>query len=165
VCRSFSKNLAFEIDLSANLGFPLLSAHIYYLSLIHVPSLVRSWWADCKRRQLTIAIDSYTEKHFSPVIIKQQLDNLQREDVRSQLQDDKFSIRISRATNEVTAVVNIDESVTELSLRMPGSFPLKLVEVERAERMGAAMVTDLVWGKLPVETLVNSQVLLTVRMG
>ncbi|CAG8836660.1 7082_t:CDS:2, partial [Racocetra persica] len=72
---------AFELQYSAVLGFPLLCAHLYYRSLRHIPSVVRTWWSDLsKKRQLSISVDSYTEKYFSPIIIQDQLDMLQSED-------------------------------------------------------------------------------------
>ncbi|CAG8707712.1 28909_t:CDS:10, partial [Gigaspora margarita] len=150
---------AFELQYSAALGFPLLCAHLYYRSLRHIPSIVRTWWSECKKRQLSIGVDSYTEKYFSPIIIQGQLDMLQSEDVKSQLEDEKFTIRIARSSNEVIAAFNVDEYVMELSIRMPNNFPLRQAEFGTLERMGTTEVTDLKWAKLPVQTVVNSQVL------
>ncbi|RIB03619.1 hypothetical protein C2G38_2049118 [Gigaspora rosea] len=151
---------AFELQYSAALGFPLLCAHLYYRSLRHIPSIVRTWWSECKKRQLSIGVDSYTEKYFSPIIIQGQLDMLQSEDVKSQLEDEKFTIRIARSSNEVIAAFNVDEYIMELSIRMPNNFPLRQAEFGTLERMGTTEVTDLKWAKLPVQTVVNSQVLM-----
>ncbi|RIA93731.1 hypothetical protein C1645_803902 [Glomus cerebriforme] len=147
----------FEIQYSFDFGFPLLCAHLYYRSLKHMPSIIRIWWSECKKRQLSIAIDSYTEKYFSPIIIQNQLEMLQSKDVRSQLEDDKFSIRIARSTNEVIASFIVDEYIMELSVKMPINFPLRQAEFGTLERMGTTEVTDLKWAKLPVQTVVNSQ--------
>ncbi|CAI2178767.1 13194_t:CDS:10 [Funneliformis geosporum] len=147
----------FEVQHSFDLGIPLLCAHLYYRSLKHIPSIVRIWWSECKKRQLSIAVDSYTEKYFSPVIIQNQLEMLQSEDVKSQLEDDKFSIRIARSSNEVIASFMVDEYVMELSIRMPNNFPLRQAEFSTLERMGTREVADLKWAKLPVQTVVNSQ--------
>ncbi|CAG8539422.1 9319_t:CDS:10 [Acaulospora morrowiae] len=147
----------FEIFLSFEIGFPLLCAHLYYKALGNVPSLVRSWCSECKKRQLSISVDSYTEKYFSPVIIQQQLDMLQSENVKSQLEDEKFTIRVARSSNEVIASYNVDEYVMEISVRMPNNFPLCQAEFGTLERMGTTNVTDLKWAKLPVQTVVNSQ--------
>ncbi|CAG8455060.1 7132_t:CDS:10 [Cetraspora pellucida] len=148
---------AFELQFSAVFGFPLLCAHLYYRSLRQIPSIVRTWWSDCKKRQLSISVDSYTEKYFSPIIIQGQLDMLQSEDVKSQLEDEKFTIRIARSSNEVIAAFNVDEYIMELSVRMPNNFPLRQAEFSTLERMGTTEVKDLKWAKLPVQTIVNSQ--------
>ena len=102
---------------------------------------------------------SYTEKYFSPIIIQNQLEMLQSKDVKSQLEDEKFSIRVARSSNEVIASFIVDEYVMELSVKMPGNFPLLQAEFGTLERMGTTEVTDLKWAKLPVQTVVNSQVL------
>ncbi|RGB43798.1 hypothetical protein C1646_749399 [Rhizophagus diaphanus] len=147
----------FEIQHSFDLGFPLLCAHLYYRSLKHIPSIVRIWWSECKKRQLTIAIDSYTEKYFSPIIIQDQLEMLQSKDVRSQLEDEKFMIRIARSSNEVIASYIVDEYIMELSIKMPVNFPLRQAEFNTLERIGTSEVADLKWAKLPVQTVVNSR--------
>ncbi|GBB95243.1 hypothetical protein RclHR1_00250041 [Rhizophagus clarus] len=147
----------FEIQHSFELGFSLLCAHLYYRSLKHISSIVSIWWSECKKRQLTIAIDSYTEKYFSPIIIQNQLEMLQSKDVKSQLEDEKFSIRVARSSNEVIASYIVDEYVMEISIKMPVNFPLRQAEFNTLERIGTSEVADLRWAKLPVQTVVNSR--------
>ncbi len=84
---------------------------------------------------------------------------LQSEDVKSQLEDDKFSIRVARGSNEVIASFMVDEYVMELSIRMSNNFPLRQAEFGTLERIGTTEVADLKWAKLPVQTVVNSQVI------
>ncbi|CAG8545830.1 207_t:CDS:10 [Ambispora leptoticha] len=149
---------AFEIELGPEIGFPVLSAHLYYRALRHFPSAIRGWWAECKKRHLYVAVDNYTEKYFSPVIIQQQIDQIQREDVKAQLQeDDKMLIRIARATNEVIAEFRIDEYAMELSLRMPNSFPLRQIEAHTVEHLGKTEVKDLKKAQLPIQAVINTQ--------
>ncbi|CAG8538344.1 3601_t:CDS:10 [Diversispora eburnea] len=147
----------FEIQLSTQIGFPLLCANLYYKALENIPLVVRSWWSECKKRQISVNVESYTEKYFSPIIIQDQLDMIQSEDVKSRLEDEKFSIRVARSSNEIIASYNIDEYIMELSIRMPNNFPLRQAEFGTLERMGTTNVTDLKWAKLPVQTVVNSQ--------
>ncbi|CAG8526817.1 12559_t:CDS:10, partial [Ambispora gerdemannii] len=149
---------AFEIELGPEVGFPVFGAHLYYRALRHFPSAIRGWWVECKKRHLYVAVDNYTEKYFSPIIIQQQLDQIQREDVKAQLQeDDKLLIRIARGTNEVIAEFRIDEYVMALSLRMPNSFPLRQIEAHTVEHVGKTEVKDLKKAQLPVQAVINTQ--------
>lgn len=102
---------------------------------------------------------SYTEKYYSPIIIQDQLEMLQSKDVRSQLEDEKFMIRIARSSNEVIASYIVDEYIMELSIKMPVNFPLRQAEFNTLERIGTSEVADLKWAKLPVQTVVNSRVI------
>src|SRR5947207_571878 len=43
-----------------------LFVHIYFLSLKYTPSIVKSWWIDCKSRRIVQSMESWTEKYFSP---------------------------------------------------------------------------------------------------
>ncbi|CAJ0834646.1 6412_t:CDS:10, partial [Entrophospora sp. SA101] len=137
----------FDRGVCSEVGFPLLCANLYY----------RNWHAECKKRQLSIAINNYTEKHFSSSIIQQQFDTLLNDNVRYELEDDKFSIRVARSSNEVISTFNMDEYIMELSIRLPTNYPLSLAEFNTIERIGTTEVTDLKWAKLPIQTIVNSQ--------
>ncbi|KAG9300709.1 hypothetical protein G9A89_023507 [Geosiphon pyriformis] len=148
---------AFELEYAADPGFPVLAAHLYYRALKHIPSVVRGWWGQCKKRQLHLAVDAYTEKYFSSVIAQQQIEYIQRDDVKSQLQDENMSIRIARNSNEVIAIYRLDEYVMELNLRMPNNFPLRPIEVHTVERVIMTEIKDLKWAQLPVQAAVNSQ--------
>ncbi|CAJ0857040.1 11249_t:CDS:2, partial [Entrophospora sp. SA101] len=134
----------FDRGVCSEVGFPLLCANLYYRSLIHFPSL-------------KLACRIYTEKHFSSSIIQQQFDTLLNDNVRYELEDDKFSIRVARSSNEVISTFNMDEYIMELSIRLPTNYPLSLAEFNTIERIGTTEVTDLKWAKLPIQTIVNSQ--------
>jgi hypothetical protein len=42
-----------------------LLTHIYYLCLLHVPSLTKSWYIDCKSRPIVVTLEPWTEKFVS----------------------------------------------------------------------------------------------------
>ena len=42
-----------------------LLAHLYYLSLKHLPSLSKAWWRDAASRQTALDVESWTEKYVS----------------------------------------------------------------------------------------------------
>ncbi|KAG0215792.1 hypothetical protein BGX28_008102 [Mortierella sp. GBA30] len=148
-------------DLSSpEIGFPLLAGHLYYTCLANVPSLVRIWWTECKLRQLSIAIETLTERYFSPLLIVRELNSLvkaQRAPAQgsqaaaaaalSGVSDDlnELQIKTSKATSEVTASFQIDEATMAIVIRLPPNFPLRQVEVEGLQRVGVKEARWRAW--------------------
>ncbi|KAF9958836.1 hypothetical protein BGZ72_010818 [Mortierella alpina] len=148
-------------DLSSpEIGFPLLAGHLYYTCLANVPSLVRIWWTECKLRQLSIAVESLTEKYFSPLLIVRELNSLTKAQqapaqggqaaaaaALSGVSDDlnQLQIKTSKATSEVSASFQIDEATMEIVIRLPTNFPLRQVEVEGLQRVGVKEARWRAW--------------------
>ncbi|KAG0212201.1 hypothetical protein BGX33_003786 [Mortierella sp. NVP41] len=148
-------------DLSSpEIGFPLLAGHLYYTCLANVPSLVRIWWTECKLRQLSIAVESLTERYFSPLLITRELNSLVKAQqapeqggnaaaaaALSGVTDDlnELQIKTSKATSEVTASFQIDEATMEIVIRLPTNFPLRQVEVEGLQRVGVKEARWRAW--------------------
>ncbi|KAF9349655.1 hypothetical protein BGX26_012073 [Mortierella sp. AD094] len=145
---------------SPEIGFPLLAGHLYYTCLANVPSLVRIWWTECKLRQLSIAVESLTEKYFSPLLITRELTSLAKAQqapaaggqaaaaaALSGVSDDlnELQIKTSKATSEVTASFQIDEATMEIVIRLPTNFPLRQVEVEGLQRVGVKEARWRAW--------------------
>ncbi|KAF8965509.1 hypothetical protein BGZ46_000588 [Entomortierella lignicola] len=145
---------------SPEMGFPLLAGHLYYTCLANVPSLVRIWWTECKLRQLSIAVESLTEKCFSPLLIARELTSLAKAQqapaaggqaaaaaALSGISDDlnELQIKTSKATSEVTASFQIDEATMEIVIRLPSNFPLRQVEVEGLQRVGVKEARWRAW--------------------
>ncbi|KAI8995888.1 hypothetical protein BC832DRAFT_595820 [Gaertneriomyces semiglobifer] len=121
----------FEITLP--LSFSLLASHLYWRALRHLPSLVRIWWSECKNRQLTIAVESYTEKFFSPILIQGEVSAIQNMD-KSTFKD--LTVKASKSGNEVSAAYTIEDATLELVIRLPSTFPLTQVTVESGSSGG-----------------------------
>ena len=148
-------------DLSSpEIGFPLLAGHLYYTCLGNVPSLVRIWWTECKLRQLSIAVESLTERHFSPLLIARELTSLVKAQqapaqggqaaaaaALSGVTDDlnELQIKTSKATSEVMASFKIDDATMEIVIRLPPNFPLRQVEVEGLQRVGVKEARWRAW--------------------
>ncbi|KAI9139465.1 hypothetical protein BKA69DRAFT_1085574 [Paraphysoderma sedebokerense] len=124
-------------DVTSILSFNLFSAHIYHRALVHIPTLVRLFWTECRHRQLTLAVESYTQTHFSPLIISSELSALQDAD-RSSLPD--VNIRVARLSNvsEINAVYKIEDTSIEMTIKLPNNYPLRQVEVEGGKRAGVS---------------------------
>jgi E3 ubiquitin-protein ligase listerin len=138
----------------------VLAAHIYYRALRAIPSLIRTWWTDCKDRQLSNAFAAYTAAYFSPILITAELSNVRDPTEgggRDKLEDESVTIKIAQATSEVSLAYTVDDQQLEMSVRMPTEYPLKLVEVRDVRRVG---VTEDKWrGWLfAVQQIISTQV-------
>ncbi|CEP18758.1 hypothetical protein [Parasitella parasitica] len=132
-------------DLTSEMSFLVLASHLYYRALTHIPSLVRLWWIDCKHRQLTIAVEAYTEKYFSQQLINSEMDLVNRPDIKTQLEendDNEFTVKTLRAAGEVTATYRVDEQNMQIAIKMPSNFPLRQIDVEGIQKVG---VNDKQW--------------------
>ncbi|KAL7316263.1 hypothetical protein PS15m_005384 [Mucor circinelloides] len=132
-------------DSNSEMSFLVLASHLYYRALTHIPSLVRLWWIDCKHRQLTIAVETYTEKYFSQQLISNEMDLVNRPDVKTQLEendDNEFTVKTLKAAGEVTATYRVDEQNMQIAIKMPSNFPLRQIDVEGVQKVG---VNDKQW--------------------
>ncbi|KAG2223860.1 hypothetical protein INT45_012733, partial [Circinella minor] len=131
-------------DSAHEISYQVFAAHLYYRALKHIPSLIRQWWVDCKNRQLTIGVESYTEKNFSAMLINSELDLLARDDIKSLLQDNDndFTVKALRAASEVSATYRVDEQNMQIAIKLPSNFPLRQIDVEGVQKVG---VSDKQW--------------------
>ncbi|KAH9035965.1 hypothetical protein EDB84DRAFT_1659282 [Lactarius hengduanensis] len=138
------------------LSIRLLAAHVYYRALLTIPSLVRSWLLDCKDKNLSTSVTTYTATHFSPVIIDTELAHLKSPEGLEELNSENLTVKVASAVNEVTAAYNVDEHQLELTLKIPSDWPLQRVTVKDSKRIG---VTENRWRGwlLGVQQIVWSQ--------
>ncbi|KAF9556293.1 hypothetical protein CPC08DRAFT_820566 [Agrocybe pediades] len=115
---------------------PVLTAHVFYRALLTIPSLIHSWVLDCKDRQLTNTVTNYTSTHFSPVLIRAELEHVRAHSTKDGLADDNLSIKVAPAVNEVVAAYSVDEHQLEIRLKVPGDWPLHKIEVRDVKRVG-----------------------------
>ncbi|KAJ3176421.1 listerin E3 ubiquitin protein ligase 1 [Geranomyces variabilis] len=123
-------------DVENDVAFSLLAAHIYWRCLRTLPSLVRIWWSECKNRQLTIAVESYTERFFSPLLIRTEVDIVQKADLSAAAED--LAVKVSKSGNEVSAAYTVEDAVLEMVIRLPATFPLRQVDVDSGGSGAAA---------------------------
>ena len=146
------------------LSIRLLAAHVYYRALLTIPSLVRSWLDDCKDKNLSTTVTTYTATHFSPVIIDTELAHIRSPEGLEELSAENLTVKVASAVNEVTAAYNVDEHQLELTLKIPSDWPLQRVTVKDSKRIG---VTESRWRGwlLGVQQIVWSQVRVCVPCG
>ncbi|PIL27721.1 hypothetical protein GSI_10874 [Ganoderma sinense ZZ0214-1] len=126
------------------LSLRLLTAHLYYRALLIVPSLVRAWLSDCRDRQLHTTVIAYTSRHFSPAIIRTELERVKDPDAVQELggENENVTIKVASAVNEVTAAYAVDELKLELTIKLPVDWPLHTIDIRDSRLVG---VTEDRW--------------------
>jgi len=147
---------SFEIEPSPIRDTYWLLCHLYYLSLKHLPNLTKSWWMDCKSRQTVLSIETWTEKHVSPLIITDALDTVTRWAATqdSVSEEEQLIIKPNQRTKEITVGKEIDEQLLSLVIRLPPTYPLGQATLAGLNRVA---VDDKKWRSW----LLNSQGVIT----
>ena len=57
------RNYSVENDFSDMNDMQRLLTHVYYLCLVNIAPIVKSWWIDCASRQTVLAVELWTQKH------------------------------------------------------------------------------------------------------
>ena len=114
-----------------------LLIHLYYTILLRVPTPAKIWWRDTTNRQTNLAVQTWTEKYISPIIIATELSAI-KDWAPSQVtaDDNPLTVKVSHTTHEITASIPIDEQTTSISIRLPPSYPLSRAEVAGTHRVG-----------------------------
>jgi E3 ubiquitin-protein ligase listerin len=112
-----------------------LLTHLYYLSLLHCPSLCKQWWRDACPRALEKKVEPWTEKHISPLVIAAELATVS---AWSPNPDDStaLEVRVSSRAREVTASYPIDEQHMVIRIALPPAYPLNPAFVTTVARVG-----------------------------
>lgn len=116
-------------------NLPALSSHLYYRALVHLGSITRQWYADIKKRSVALTVQETTKKHFSPQLIKDEMERVEELLNKASL-DDNMSVRFNKQTHEVRATYLVDEQKMEISIAIPDDYPLTSITVEGAVRVG-----------------------------
>jgi E3 ubiquitin-protein ligase listerin len=91
---------------------------------------------ECKDRQLSAVVASYTSQQFSPKITDQQLANVKFPHILEELQNESLSIKTVPALHEIIITYLIDDQQMEIGLRFPSDYPLHGVEIKDLKRVG-----------------------------
>lgn len=135
----------------------LLAAHLYYRALLNIPSLVANWWTGCRDISLSRSTAMLTERYFSPILIAAELAHVRDPSAAEELSGENWRIRVSRATNEVSAEFSVDEQQLEIAVRLPTDYPLHPIEVKDVKCVGVEEARWRGW-LLAVRQIVSSQV-------
>jgi hypothetical protein len=121
-----------------------LASHVYYRTLVTIPSAMRAYYEGLKDRQLSLSMLAFTARNFSPVIIAHEFSALRAPQAMAELTDEGLSVRIAQGGGgtagagaaEAIASYTVDEQPMEIGIRLPAEFPLKAVDVRDLRRVG-----------------------------
>ena len=123
----------------------LLLVHLYYLTLKYIPGLFRNWYIDCRSKQTRIAVEAWTTKYFSPLIVDDVLEEVQAWADGQEpppADEQELVVRVSRPAREVTAGYEVDESQAAIVIKVPQSYPIDSITVAGLNRVA---VTERKW--------------------
>ena len=133
--------------------------HLYYLCLRRLPSIAKDWWRDSTSRQLSTAVESWTQKYISPLVIAQELAVIgEWAASQSTPTDQPMTVKVSPAAREITASIPIDEQAMTIAVRLPPAYPLARPEVESVHRVGVAEKKWRFW-------IINAQGVISFSAG
>lgn len=132
--------------------------HLYYLCLRRLPSITKDWWRDSTSRQLSIAVESWTQKYISPLVINQELSVISDWAPSQSAADQPMTVKVSPSAREITASIPIDEQTMTVAIRLPPAYPLARAEVESVHRVGVAEKKWRFW-------IVNAQGVINFSSG
>ena len=112
-----------------------LLTHLYYLTLLHTPSLTKSWFnaLTSKSRAIAVTLEPWTEKHISPPVITAALDSVTT--WAGTATDDTFAVRVAPRAREITASYILDEQTMSMRISLPPAFPLANAHIEGLNRV------------------------------
>lgn len=128
-----------------------LLVHLFYLSLKYVPGLFKTWFIDCRSRQTKNAVEPWTERWFSPILIRDVMEEVDTWS-KSQVADPdehEFVIKVNQKAREITAAYPIDDGDEEQSaallLQISANFPIGNVNVVGLNRVACNERTWQSW--------------------
>jgi len=117
-----------------------LLTHLYYLCLVHLPSLTKSWYISSAPRPVAVALEPWTEKHISPPVISAALSAVQTwsESLAESDPDSPFTVRIASRAHEIIASYLIDDQPLSMRIALPPSFPLTAARIDAPNRIAVS---------------------------
>jgi hypothetical protein len=115
-----------------------LLSHLFYLSLTHLPSLVKSYYLDIRSRQTSLAVESWTAKYISPIIIASSLQGVAEWNEKSAKEDpenEKWTIKVGMRSKEIHVSYVVDEQTMAIKIVLPDAYPLAAAQVVGVSRV------------------------------
>jgi hypothetical protein len=116
-----------------------LLSHLFYLALTHLPSLVKSYYLDIRSRQTSLAVESWTAKHISPLIIASNLQAVADWNEKGaggeDAEDEKWTIKVGMRSKEINVSYLVDEQTMAIKIVLPDAYPLAPAQVIGVSRV------------------------------
>ncbi|KAH7031413.1 uncharacterized protein B0I36DRAFT_323878 [Microdochium trichocladiopsis] len=137
--RSYDVQVAESEDEERNMQWLLI--HLFFCTLKYLPGLFKTWFKDCKSKQTTIAVEAWLVKYFSPLVIADALDAVEKwaADQEAPSNDEhELTVKVSRTTRDLYVGYPVDEVEASMTIRLPSNFPLDNVTASTIHRAAAS---------------------------
>ena len=127
-----------DVEPSPEKDVQWLLAHLYYLALTHLPSLVKSYYLNIRSRQTSQAIDSWTGKYISPLVIRSSLeavDEWSQKSVNEDPEYEKMAVKVGTRSREINVSYVVDEQTMAIKVVLPEAYPLASAQVVGVSRV------------------------------
>ncbi|KAK4545073.1 hypothetical protein LTR36_003624 [Oleoguttula mirabilis] len=127
-----------DVEPSPERDVQWLLTHLYYLALTHLPSLVKSYYLDIRSRQTSLAVESWTAKYLSPLIISTSLQAVAEWSEKSVKEDpeyEKMSVKVGTKSKEIYVSYVVDEQTMAIKVVLPEAYPLASAQVVGVSRV------------------------------
>jgi E3 ubiquitin-protein ligase listerin len=125
-----------------------LLAHLYSLALTHLPGLVKSYYLDIRSRQTSLAVESWTARYISPLIITASLQAVSEWAEKSVKEDpeyEKMTVKVGMRSKEVNVGYVVDEQTMAIKVILPEAYPLASAQVVGVNRVAVKEDKWLSW--------------------
>ncbi|KAK5169052.1 uncharacterized protein LTR77_006361 [Saxophila tyrrhenica] len=115
-----------------------LLSHLFYLALMHMPTLVKSYYLDIRSRQTSLAVESWTAKHISPLIITASLEEVaewSEKSVKEEPEYENMTVKVGMRSKEINASYLVDEQTMAMKVILPDAYPLASAQVRGVNRV------------------------------
>lgn len=115
-----------------------LLSHLFYLSLTHLPSLVKSYYLDIRSRQTSLAVESWAAKYISPLITTASLQAVSEWAEKSVKEDpeyEKMNVKVGMRSKEINVSYMVDEQTMAIKVVLPEAYPLAAAQVVGVRRV------------------------------
>ena len=115
-----------------------LLTHLYYLTLGYLPSLVKSYYLDIRSRQTSTAIDTWTAKYISPLVIRSALESVDEwseKSVKEDPENEKMKVKVGMRSREINVSYLLDEQTMAIKIVLPEAYPLASAQVLSVNRV------------------------------
>ncbi|KAG4026242.1 hypothetical protein MFRU_043g00460 [Monilinia fructicola] len=134
--RSYDTTLADAETNERDLQWLLI--HLYHLCLKHTGDLAKNWFSGCQSKQTRQAVEAWTERYFTPMLISDKLDEIEEWVGSTEAREGgekELEIKTSRGTRSVFASYEVDETSIQIAIRFPSNYPFYNVKVEGLNRV------------------------------
>jgi len=119
-----------------------LLVHLYYLTLKYTPSLAKAHYMDLKSKQTRLAVEAWTSRFFSPLIIADTMTEVltwaESQEVNELENEKELIVKVSRKAREVSAGYEVDDTMLQIVIKLPPAYPLDGVKVEGVTRVAVS---------------------------